>query len=72
MTAEGWRQAVIQAVRESDDGHADMIEMLAHLLAEQEKAKQDLRNIGFGWCGLNWPGTVQLIADAVAGEDFKS
>lgn len=44
-----------EVVKNADD---ENIEMLAELLAESEKAKQLLRDKGYGWTGLSLLQTI--------------
>lgn len=61
MTAEGWREAVLAAVSRAAAGDPTLLELMARLLAEQDRAKQELRDIGFGCCGMPWLDVVEEI-----------
>lgn len=54
MTAEGWRELVLDAVRRNDHGDSSQLGLLGRLLAEQDEAKQVLRDLGYGCIGMPW------------------
>lgn len=61
MTKDGWRDLVIQAVHEADNGNGESVSLLAEYFEECDLAKQALRNKGYGWTGLGILETVQQI-----------
>lgn len=54
MTQQGWRQIVIEAVRRADDGDPKLLDLTAQVLAEQDRAKHKIRELGFGCTGMPW------------------
>jgi hypothetical protein len=65
VTVEGWRDAVLQAVRDHDAGDPTLLQLMSRLLAEQDDAKQRLRELGYGCIGMPWADVVDDIADVV-------
>ena len=63
MTYEGWQLAVLKAADDHADGDDTMLDLVARLLTEQDEAKNRLRHLGFGWCGLPWAGVVDEIEE---------
>jgi hypothetical protein len=61
MTAEGWRDIVREAVVRHDGGDDELLTLVARLLAEQDDAKEALRQVGFGCTGMPWPELVRDI-----------
>lgn len=61
MTEDGWRSAVLDAVRRADAGDPELLDLMAKLLAEQDAAKQELREIGYGCLGTPWRDVVEEI-----------
>jgi hypothetical protein len=57
MTKEGWRELVVMAALDPE-----RLELLAQLLAEQDAAKNRLRELGFGCVGMPWSDVVEEIA----------
>lgn len=66
MTRDGWRVLVLMAVDKNAADDPSALDLLVELLHEQDAAKQALRDKGYGWTGLGWAGTVQLIPRADA------
>lgn len=61
MTAEGWKDAILMAVRNHDDGDADLLNLMSRLLEEQDIAKATLNTLGFGCVGMPWLKVVNEI-----------
>lgn len=61
MTSQGWRDVVIQAVRDADSGDKEGLDLLSNYLEECDLAKQALRDKGYGWTGLGILETVEQI-----------
>lgn len=61
MTAEGWRDAIVQAVDASRCGEHHALTLLVQILVEQDEAKQALRQVGFGCTGMPWAEVVRDI-----------
>jgi len=55
-TREGW-ESIIRQTHEDEQ----MFKLLAQLLYEQDFAKNELRKKGYGFTGLNWLETVELV-----------
>lgn len=64
MTEQGWRDAVLEAVRRAEAGDAKALTLMAQLLTEQDTAKATLCQAGFGVTGTPWPEVVAEIIDA--------
>lgn len=65
MTKDGWRNLVIQAVSDLSYSHdSSGIDLLATHLEECDKAKQALRDKGYGWTGLSILETVNQVPSA--------
>jgi hypothetical protein len=58
MTEQGWREAALKAQTDPV-----LFDLMVKLLHQQDQAKQALRAKGYGWTGLDWPGTIDLIPD---------
>lgn len=65
MTRDGWRDVILSAAVRSAGGKHDALDLLADLLAEQDAAKNALRELGYGVIGTPWPNVVRAIARAV-------
>ena len=63
VTAEGWRDVIIDAVRKVDTGDGSSIELLAKSLEELDRAKQRLHNAGFGVTGTNILRSVDEVLE---------
>lgn len=63
MTQEGWREAVLAAVRRHDAGDSTLLELMAKLLTEQDAAKNRLQDIGYGCTGMSWAKVVEEIGE---------
>lgn len=63
MTKEGWRDLVIQAVTDSMHGDIRTLDLLAEYLAETDRAKQILRDLGYGCTGMGIERTVREIEE---------
>ena len=59
MTQDGWKRLAVNAVHTMDNGDNTSIDLLAALLEEQDKAKQVLREKGYGWTGMGILETVE-------------
>jgi len=55
MKTEEWKTYIKNIVNEKDE---DALMLLATFIEESEKAKQVLRNKGYGWTGLSLLKTV--------------
>lgn len=56
MTFKGWKGLLENFINKKDK---ETFELLNIILFEQDKAKQELRNKGYGWTGLSLLETVQ-------------
>jgi hypothetical protein len=65
MTAEHWRDLAVLAVRRYETGDPELLDLLARLLEEQEQARYELREIGFGCIGRPWLGIVADIRETM-------
>lgn len=63
MTVEGWKQAVMDAVREADQGYSYRLDLLAMLLNEQDEAKNELSRRGYGVMGTPWSQVVREVPE---------
>jgi hypothetical protein len=63
LTREGWRELVLAAVRRFNSGDDEMLDLLSTLLEEQDNAKQALRTLGYGCCGMPWADVVAEIEE---------
>ena len=61
MMAQGWRDAVINAVRDHDRGDEYFLELLVKVLVQQDEAKQMLRDKGYGCTGMDLVRTVKEV-----------
>lgn len=61
MKAEGWKLLVKQAVAEDESGKPETLDLLASHLEMCDEAKQELRNRGYGWTGLDILETVKQV-----------
>ena len=52
MTLDGWKAVVLNAFDEHERGDDTALNLVAKLLAEQDAARQVLRDKGYGWTGL--------------------
>lgn len=59
MRAEGWKTLILDAVHEADNGESEELYLLAKYLEMCDEAKQELRNKGYGWIGLDILETVK-------------
>lgn len=62
MIKEGWRQTVREAVQRANEGEPTQLALLVELLTEQDQAKQELRELGYGCTGMPWLDVVKEIA----------
>lgn len=56
MKAKGWEKIII-----STNNDPEQMKLLVKLLEEADKAKQILRDKGYGWTGLSLLEAVKLI-----------
>lgn len=56
MKAKGWKKIIIEANKDPEQ-----MKLLAKLLEEADKAKQILKDKGYGWTGLSLLEAVKLI-----------
>lgn len=61
MTQDGWRAAIIKAVRDADAGDRTFLDLMASLLTEQDQAKNRLRELGYGCTGTPWPRVIDEV-----------
>lgn len=61
MTKDGCREAVLHAVREHDAGNDESLDLMAALLEEQDRAKNRLRELGYGVTGTPWSQMIDAI-----------
>ena len=67
MDANGWRAAIAHAVTEAiNHGATIPINGIAQQLAEEDEAKQLLRNAGYGATGVSLLETVKEILEQTA------
>lgn len=66
MTRAGWRHAVLEAVKRHEAGDSVLLDLMADLLREQDQAKHQLREIGFGVTGTPWLDMVDEVRDRCA------
>jgi hypothetical protein len=59
MTLKGWQAAVEKAKRDPE-----MARLMAQLLFEQDKAKNALREKGYGCTGMPWHQMVEEVPPA--------
>ena len=64
MKAEGWKELITESVRKADKGNTETISLLAKYLEMCDCAKQELRNKGYGWTGLDILETIKQIPEA--------
>lgn len=63
MNKEGWIEVVKNAMRDADNGDLSGLDLLGEYLEECDLAKQELRNLGYGWTGLGILKTVKQITN---------
>ena len=56
MTYKGWKDLLEDFIDKKDK---ETFELLNIILFEQDKAKQELRNKGYGWTGLSLLETIK-------------
>lgn len=61
MKADGWKTLIKEAVQEEVEGKPEKIELLAQHLEMADKAKQMLRDKGYGWTGLDLLETAKEV-----------
>jgi hypothetical protein len=61
MTEAGWKEAILEAVRRAETGDRTLLNLMALLLTEQDQAKQQLRELGYGCIGMSWLDVVAEI-----------
>lgn len=49
MTAEHWRQLVVNAVQFAENGNPRVLDRLAELLAEGDQVREKLQQAGVAW-----------------------
>ena len=60
MDKIGWRFLVLDAAMDAiNNDNPEKLDLLAEYLAECDKAKQALRDKGYGWTGLGILETIQ-------------
>jgi hypothetical protein len=65
LKKEGWELLIIRAVHNADKGDSEPLKLLALHLEEVDRAKQVLRDKGYGWTGLSMLETVQSEVKAI-------
>jgi hypothetical protein len=75
MDAKHWKAFIRSAVESAEAGKHEQLNLLARALEESERAKQMLRDKGYGWSGLGIYETVRdevpSILEAQKPEDIK-
>lgn len=62
MNKEDWREWVVYVVHDDQArGDPELLDTLAEYLEKCDLAKQKLRDLGFGWTGLDILETVKLL-----------
>lgn len=61
MKAEGWKELIQQAAYEAETGGFEKLDLLAKYLEMCDEAKQELRNKGYGWTGLDILETIKEV-----------
>ena len=61
MKAEGWKELIREAAEEAEKGSSEKLDLLARHLEMVDLAKQELRNKGYGWMGVDILKTVRLV-----------
>ncbi len=64
MKSKDWKKLVQQAVREVEAGRFEKLDLLSKHLEMCDEAKQELRNKGYGWTGLDVLETVKQVPAA--------
>ena len=64
MMAQGWRELILDAVAKAQAGDESQLDLLARHLEMCDEAKQELRNRGYGWTGLDILETTRLVEQA--------
>lgn len=59
MGKNEWRFLVLEAARKANKGDYRRLNLLAKYLEETDRAKQLLRDKGYGWTGLGILETIQ-------------
>lgn len=59
MKKHDWRLLILEASRKANKGNYKRLNLLAKYLEETDRAKQLLRNKGYGWTGLGILETIQ-------------
>jgi len=65
MTSDGWKELILQAAYEESVGNNKSVDLLAKLLEEVDRAKQLLRDKGYGVTGVGILETVNEVPAAV-------
>lgn len=66
MTREGWRLFVLRAVEQHCCGDDHSLDLLSRMLEEVDRAKQALRDKGYGCTGMGWLETVAEVPNGSA------
>ncbi len=61
MKATGWVDFILRVADESRTGSSENLERLAVQLEMDDKAKQALRNRGYGWTGIDLLKTAEMV-----------
>lgn len=64
MNAEGWQLLVMQAVEHYMAGDTHRLQLLARHLEMCDQTKQVLRDLRYGWTGVDILETVRLVPAA--------
>ena len=64
MKSDGWKELILQAAYEESVGDHKSVDLLAKLLEEVDRAKQLLRDKGYGVTGMGIFETVNEVPAA--------
>lgn len=64
VTLEGWRELTLEAFRRHQAGDSEMVELMARILYEQDAAKHQIRELGYGCTGMPWLDMVKELPGA--------
>lgn len=65
MTLGGWRELALNAFRKYEAGDSELLDLMAGVLEQQDRAKQILRDKGYGWTGLDIIETANIVRPAI-------
>lgn len=61
MLASGWRDAILMAVDEHNQGDSEFLFILGDILTLYDEAEQALRDKGYGYLNLEVPETIRQM-----------